>query len=238
MSNPVPAEEAPQTSTDVMFQGILALLLPFFLPSAYGDVHAAGMTIIHLIEAFNAATPRELDLAGQIVILSSAATDSLQRSMTPDLPDNKVLGYRASAVSLTRSAARLQKTLDTLQKSRDPSEKPIRAFIQEPAPTEQPTPQAANPRPNQAAEPVPSVAPRAPSPQKTIRPPGENQAISAPMIEKMQLDAHTAIKTLQTQNASLTSVAFPAIPDPAMAAKAAAHDAMAGANHKAAAPPG
>jgi hypothetical protein len=147
--------------------------------------------------------------------------------MNPDLPDSKVLSYRASAVSLTRSAARLQKTLDTLQKSRDPNQKPIRAFTKRPAHTQASAPQEAKPAPAQAA----------PIPPKTARPPSANPAIPDPIIEKMQLNAHTAIKALQAQNVSLTSVAFPVIPDPAMAAKAAAQAAMASIRHKTSGPP-
>lgn len=234
MSN---TENQPAAPTDIIFQGILAFLLPFFLRPAFGDAGNAALTIIQLVEAYNAATPRELDLAGQIVILSTAAMDSLRRSAAPDLPDNKVLRYRASAASLTRSAARLQKTLDALQKARDPDRKPIRAFAQKTAPSEPVTPRPVVPSSQPAPQPAPQPTQAAPVPPRTDIFRRENPAASDPVMEAMQLEAHTAIKALQAQNASLTSVAFPVIPDPAMAATAATQAAMASAGYKTAAPP-
>ena len=236
----------PATTTDVIFQGILTFLLPFFLRPACGDARNAAMTILQLIEAFDAATARELDLAGQILILSTAAMDSLRRSAAPDLPDTKVLRYRASAASLTRAAARLQKTLDTLQKAHEPDRKPIRDVERKAAPADRAAPRPVAPSsqsaprqpapspqtvPQQAAQPT-RTAPTPPKPDSMRR---EHPPLPDPAIEAMQIEAHAAITPLKARTASLTSVAFPVIPDPAMAATAAAQAAMAQAGFKTAA---
>lgn len=101
---------------DCIFQTILDFMLPFFLAGAGSDVDLARAAIFELLDAYNATTTQELDLAGRIIIFSTAAMDNLRLSMSDaDMSDAKKLRYRSSAVALSRSAEHCRKVLDALQ---------------------------------------------------------------------------------------------------------------------------
>ena len=57
-SEPVASEP---TTADCLFGTIMGFLLPFFLTGAGGNPQIAEAAIKELIEAYNAATPTELD---------------------------------------------------------------------------------------------------------------------------------------------------------------------------------
>jgi hypothetical protein len=101
---------------DRAFEAFCMLLMPFFLLGAGDDPEKARAAVADLLRAYNPASPQELDLAARIVGFSAAALDNLRLSMaSPDFSDTKVLRYRSTAVSLSRSAEQCRKTLGTLQ---------------------------------------------------------------------------------------------------------------------------
>ncbi|HEY0423296.1 MAG TPA: hypothetical protein VGC82_08240, partial [Rhodopila sp.] len=90
----------------------------FFLAAAGGNPQIAKAAIRELIEAYNAATPIELDLVGRIIGFSTVAMDNLRLSMTPGLSDTKILRYRSNAATLSRSSDNARTMLEALQAGR------------------------------------------------------------------------------------------------------------------------
>ena len=119
---------------DQAFDSICLLLMPFFLLAAGDDPEKAQTAVAHMLRAYNPTTPQELDLAARIVGFGIACLDNLRLSATtPDLPDTKILRYRSSAVSLSRSAEQCRTALNKLRAEQPPAK---------PAPQPQPVPQA------------------------------------------------------------------------------------------------
>jgi hypothetical protein len=111
---------APQPETmDRAFEAICMLLMPFFLIGAGDDPEKARAAVAELLRTYDPASMQELDLAARIVGFSAAALDNLRLSMAnPDLPDTKILRYRANAVSLSRSSEQCRTTLKKIQAER------------------------------------------------------------------------------------------------------------------------
>lgn len=113
-------------------------LMGFVLISSNDDADKARFVIADMIRAHHPADTTELNLITQIVGFGLAAMDSLRRSIAdPDMPDTKVLRYRTSAASLSRSAEQCRAALNALRAAANPAERP-------PAPTK---PRAAAPVP-------------------------------------------------------------------------------------------
>ncbi len=202
-------------ATDCLFNTIYGFLMPFFLASAGGNPDVARRAISELVQVYNAASITELDLVGRIIGFSIASLDNLRLSMTPDLPDTKVLRYRSNAVTLSRASDQARKVLEAVQENR-------------PQPCEIPRPTVAAapaPKPSQPAE-TPQPAP---SPAATPRPapPAHAQIAEFPSmdIEAMKRDARIMMNAF-SKSAAKTGSAIPIIPDPAAAIKAAAGAAM------------
>src|SRR3954454_17071271 len=106
------------TTTDCLFDTLLGFLLPFFLAGAGGSQQVASAAIRELIQAYNASSVTELDLAGRIVGFSVVSMDNLLLSMKPGLSDSLVLRYRCNAVTLSRSADQARTMLEALQAGR------------------------------------------------------------------------------------------------------------------------
>jgi hypothetical protein len=101
---------------DRAFDAICMLLMPFFLLGAADDPNKARNAVADLIRAYNPANTQELDLAARVIGFSIAALDNLRQSMaSPDLSDTKVLRYRSTAVSLSRSAEQCRVILTKMQ---------------------------------------------------------------------------------------------------------------------------
>jgi hypothetical protein len=135
---------------DRAFDAICMLLMPFFLLGASDDPNKARNAVADLIRAYHPASTQELDLVARVVGFSIAALDNLRLSIAaPDLSDTKVLRYRSTAVSLSRSAEQCRVILTKMQieepsarrASRPPSEQQAAA-----PPTHQPQPIAAVPQ--------------------------------------------------------------------------------------------
>jgi hypothetical protein len=106
--------------------GRLALL---FLSGAAGDMTAAREAARQILAAHGPETPNELTLAAEIVSLQLHTLEALSYAADPDLPLNKVVRLRGSAVSLSRESHKAQRKLDQLQSARRaglavPSESP------------------------------------------------------------------------------------------------------------------
>jgi hypothetical protein len=124
----------PETMTRAL-EAVCMLLMPFFLLGAGDDQEKARAAVADLLRSYNPATVQELDLAARVIGFSAAALDNLRLSVgTPTLSDTKVLRYRSTAVSLSRSAEQCRATLKRIQT--DQPEKPIPL----PAPAKRPTP--------------------------------------------------------------------------------------------------
>jgi hypothetical protein len=137
------SESQPDT-IDCLFTTILDFLLPFYLAGAGGNAEIARIAIADLVEAYDAATTRELDLAGRLVGYNAAAMDNLRLSMRADLSDRKILQYRNNAVALGRLAEQSRLLLEAMQTKRQ------QAHAQHPMP---------QPRPAPVAPPKPSAPP-------------------------------------------------------------------------------
>ncbi len=246
---PQPAAEA--IPSDCTFQTILDFMLPFFLAGAGGDADFARAAIFELLDAYNAATTPELDLAGRIIIFSTAAMDDLRLSMTdPEMSDAKKLRYRSNAVALSRSAEQCRKVLEAMQAKRQATKRPPGAALS--ALAQAAMTQAVNPQPEAAAspasqpdEPVSQPAPPKPEPAQPavqaaqpasrpvaakLRPVGGSQYQgSGADIEQMKREAGIMIQALRANGGTLSAAADPFIPDPFAKAKAAAHAALAAA---------
>jgi hypothetical protein len=163
-------ESQPDT-VDCLFTTILNFLLPFYLAGAGGNAEIARIAIADLVEAYDAATTRELDLAGRLTGYNAAAMDNLRLSMRADLSDQKILQYRNNAVALSRLAEQSRSLLEAMQIKRQ------QAHAQQPMPQPRPAP----------------VSPPKPSPPPLGRPPAQPQASAHPQAPAYpQTQAHPA----------------------------------------------
>jgi hypothetical protein len=176
------------STVDCLFTTILSFLLPFYLTGAGGNADIARIAIADLVEAYDAATTRELDLAGRLVGYSAAAMDSLQLSMRADLSDRKILQYRNNAVALGRLAEQSRLLLEALQTKRQ------QAHAQQPMP---------QPRPAPVSPPKPSAPPHG-------RPPAQPHASSIegdpPFICDMATMKHNMLAMLASLQAESTAL--------------------------------
>jgi len=112
-----PKEDA--FAVNCVFHTIIAYLMPYLLEGAGDDPVTARAAVLELIDAYNAATVRELTLAGRIIAFNLAALDNMRRSMLdPAMSDAMVLRLRGNAVALNRAADQGQKALELLQAQR------------------------------------------------------------------------------------------------------------------------
>lgn len=209
------------------FQTIIGFLLPFFLVGAAGDPGLAGAAIVELIEAYGAATVKELDLAGRIIGFSTVAMDSLRLSMSdPDMPDAKILRYRGNAVALSRMAEQCRTVLDAMQAKRQQTQaQPGMAVA---ASTAAPDPAPVAVRPPAARKPPPAAAPaRGPAadPAFDLAEPD----VADGDIEAMRLHARRMIEALHGQGVAASAAVGKPPPDRFAATGAAAQAPVAAA---------
>jgi hypothetical protein len=206
------------SAADCVLANILGFMLPFFLVSAGGNADLARSAIKELIDAYQASTPLELDLVGRIIGFSTAALDNLRLSMTPELPDTKVLRYRSNAVTLSRASDQALKILEAVQARQAQNLKIPRPSVA-----------AASPTPARGASPEPQPISLPSSPRSV--PSATNGSVSEfppADIETMKRDARIMMAAFSKNGAQGGSTS-PAIPDPAVAADATARAAIASA---------
>jgi hypothetical protein len=97
---------------------ILARLALLFLSAAAGDMAAARDAAARMLAEHQPQTEDELRLAANIIGFSFHALQALGQAMTPDMPLNRVLRLRGSAVSLSRESHKAQRRLDLVRSAR------------------------------------------------------------------------------------------------------------------------
>jgi hypothetical protein len=101
-----------------ILQTLLAHFAGLFLAGAGGNREAAEQAAAGLLAAYQPESQDELRLAAQVVGFSFHALEALTQTATPDMPLNRILRLRGSAVSLSRESHKAQRRLDERQKSR------------------------------------------------------------------------------------------------------------------------
>jgi hypothetical protein len=124
------------TIAQAILDTIIGRLALLFLAGAAGDMTAAREAARQMLAAHGPETPNELTLAAEIVSLQLHTLEALSYAADPDLPLNKIVRLRGSAVSLSRESHKAQRKLDQLQSAR-------RAGLA--VPSESPQPQPASP---------------------------------------------------------------------------------------------
>jgi hypothetical protein len=210
---------------DCLFDTILGFLLPFLLLGARGDQMLAIAAVRDLIQAYDASTITELDLAGRSIGFSIAAMDNLRLSMKPDLPDSLVLRYRSNAVTLSRAADQARAMLEALQAGRPIHREVPRPAVAAAPPAPKATEAAQPPVATTTAEPlVATAAAKPPAATTAAKPPLAGIAAFPQDIEAMQRDARAMLAGFSRNG--LQGTAMPLIPEPATLAAAAVKDAV------------
>jgi hypothetical protein len=115
MSTPMSPEPA---IAPVILHTLLGRLALLFLSGANNDLTTARHAASLMLAAYNAETDNELRLAANIISFSFHALEALSQAATPDMPLNKILRLRGSAVSLSREANKAERRLGQLQAAR------------------------------------------------------------------------------------------------------------------------
>jgi hypothetical protein len=97
---------------------ILARLALLFLSGAADNTDAARHVAIRMLTEYQPETEDELRLAAQIVGFGFHALAALGQATATDMPLNRVLRLRGSAVSLSRESHKAQRRLDQIQNAR------------------------------------------------------------------------------------------------------------------------
>jgi hypothetical protein len=108
----------PNALTPATLDTVLGHLAPYFLPGAGDNMATARDAGRHMLADYNVETAEELRLAAEIVSFSFQALEALSEATAPDLPPNRKLRLRGSAVSLSRESHKSQRKLDQLQRAR------------------------------------------------------------------------------------------------------------------------
>jgi len=154
----------PSQLSPVILAATVNQIAPLYLLDAQGDEQAARNAVTALLADYKLQTNEELTLAGDIIHYRLLATDSLKRSLDPELSETKVLRLRGSAVSLSREAHKAQRKLDKLHAAR---------AVAMPA-------QAALPEPTQPETALSEAAPLQTAPLQNAPPPATDPAPPTP----------------------------------------------------------
>jgi hypothetical protein len=103
---------------DVILETILDHLATLFLAGAHGNIQAARQAAATMLAAYGPQTEDEHRLAAQIISFGFHALEALSQATMPEMPLNRILRLRGSAVSLSREAEKAQRRLDRLQQAR------------------------------------------------------------------------------------------------------------------------
>ena len=102
----------------------IAALVPFFLDGPTSDVKAARDMAEGLLDDYHAVTPKELQLAAQIVALGWAVLACLRTAVAAkNLSLEEKLDFQETAITLDRASQKATKALETSrkQRSKDPN---------------------------------------------------------------------------------------------------------------------
>jgi hypothetical protein len=107
-----------QSSERLRAQAIAALV-PFFVDATTGDDGTARLAAEGLLDDYRAVTPKELQLAAQIIALGWAAMACLRAAMAiRQISIEEVLNFQDDAIALDRASQRSTKALDARRKER------------------------------------------------------------------------------------------------------------------------
>jgi hypothetical protein len=96
-----------------------AALAPFFMDGTDGDADLASAAAAAMLEDYHAMTPKELQLAAQIVAFSFAALACLGAAATVGRQDLDImLDLQDSAIALNKLSEKSTKALETRQRER------------------------------------------------------------------------------------------------------------------------
>jgi hypothetical protein len=113
----------PATVLPAVTDTVLSHLATHFLVATHGDLPAARAAAASVLAAYDPQTEEELHLATDIVSFGFHALAALSEAAQPDLPVNRVIRLRGSAVSLSREAHKARRRLDQLKRAH-PAEAP------------------------------------------------------------------------------------------------------------------
>ncbi|MDR3534831.1 MAG: hypothetical protein P4L90_30240 [Rhodopila sp.] len=115
MSDATPLIQSPERLRDQA----IAALVPFFLDGPASDPKAARLAAEGLLDGYNAATPKELQLSTQIVAFGWASLACLRTAVAAkNLSIDDVLNLQDSAIALDRSSQKATKALEARRKER------------------------------------------------------------------------------------------------------------------------
>jgi hypothetical protein len=109
----------PVQSFDRLRRHAITSLMPFFADSPDSDPATARVVAEGLLDGYNAVTPKELQLATQIIALGWAAMACLRAAAAAkDLTVDETLSLQDSAIALDRSSQKATKALEARRKER------------------------------------------------------------------------------------------------------------------------
>jgi hypothetical protein len=115
-------------SPERLRQHAIAALVPFFVDGPTNSVKTARLAVEALLDDYQAGTPRELQLAAQIIALGWASMACLRAAVaTRNLSVREALRLQDSAIALDRSSQKASKALQSRRKERAKNPKGLTA---------------------------------------------------------------------------------------------------------------
>ena len=112
-------QAGPAQSPERLRAHAIAALVPFFVDGPSSDETAARLAAEGLLDDYNAATPKELQLSTQIIALGWAAMACLRAAVAAKhLSVDDVLRLQDNAIALDRSSQKATKALEARRKER------------------------------------------------------------------------------------------------------------------------
>jgi hypothetical protein len=97
----------------------VAALVPFFIDGPRGNTETARLAAAAMLDDFDAATPKELQLSAEIIALAWAAIGCLRTAMAAtNLPLDDVLRLQDHAIGLDQSSQKATRALEARRKER------------------------------------------------------------------------------------------------------------------------
>jgi hypothetical protein len=111
--------QGPMQSPEHRRAQAIAALVPFFVDGRNGDETAARHAAETLLDDYEAATPRELQLSAQIIALGWSAMACLRAAVAArNLSTKEVLQLQDNAIGLDHSSRKATKALEARRKER------------------------------------------------------------------------------------------------------------------------
>jgi hypothetical protein len=119
MSDTSPLPSPSSQSLERLREQAIAALVPFFVTAGSNDDTAARMVAQGVLDEYHAATPKELQLAAEIIAASWASLACLSAGMVvKDSSLEAMMRFQDYALKLDRSSQKATKTLEARRKER------------------------------------------------------------------------------------------------------------------------